>query len=616
MASRDLLSNRRVSDIVAAGEAAVEESRFEEAANHFRTALRMGTASAEEEAHIRCQLSEALEKRGLNAEQLEAVARYDKFSEFSRLSERTQMLVLIRLGWGYSVNNDIPRSIALFNQAMQIARRLEDHSGLGACFFGLGRAYRNFSEIRIARDHYTSALEHFRQTGDWRKLAESYIHIGHINAFEGDFRGALLSIKQALTIIGDKDEANLLGRAYMYLAITHDNLGSTSKALNCWEKCIDYFRRAGNATFIAINQNNLAEKLVWLGEWPRAEQLMKEAIEMLGKTPNVAQYGGAVDTLAELYLLQGKLDEADRLLEESLNILSAFKTGEGIEISTQVTIGRSNLIKGDTDSAIKHLERAIEICERWGDHHLLSDARLWLAEALLQKGQLNRARAIVENVQSSLRDAPNMRAWGLMMRMVAKVEAASGHIAAAIQSLGQSTSMFELRENSYACAVNRMVLAGLHEQQGRIAEAIADVEAALATFERLGAKIDLRRAKDYLLSLRSRPAERAEQPAAETGSFRIADLDLASAVDGFTAQRIVQAAISRELLLHELASIARAKSLSRSVLVAESTRNEDAARTDSGLRIATVIGLAEGEQREALEYLKSLDARDYNRSFV
>ncbi|HSE97967.1 MAG TPA: tetratricopeptide repeat protein, partial [Blastocatellia bacterium] len=411
MASRDPLGKRRVSDLVAAGQAALEESRFEEATNHFRAALKAGTGSAEDEALIRCQLSEALEKRGLNNEQLEAVARYDKFSEFARLSEHTQMLVLIRLGWGYSVNNDIPRAIALFNQAMQIARRLEDHSGLGACFFGLGRAYRNFSEIRIARDHYTSALEHFRQTGNWRKLAESYIHIGHINAFEGDFRSALLSIKQALTIIGDKDEANLLGRAYMYLAITHDNLGSTSKALDCWEKCIDYFRRGGNATFLAINQNNLAEKLVWLGQWPRAEQLMKEAIETLGNTPNVAQYGGAVDTLAELYLLQGKLDEADRLLKESLNILSTFKTGEGIEISTQVTIGRSYLIKGDPETAISHLGRAIEICERWGDHHLLSDARLWLAEALLQKGQLDQARAIVESVQASLHDAPNMRAW-------------------------------------------------------------------------------------------------------------------------------------------------------------------------------------------------------------
>ena len=153
------------------------------------------------------------------------------------------MLALIRLGWGYSFNNDLPRAIALFNQALQIARRLKDHAGLGACFFGLGRAYRNFSEIRIARDHYVSALEHYRRTGDWRKLAESHLFIGYIYAYEGDFRSALQSLKQALTIIGNREEHDLLGRAHMYLAITHDNLGSTSKALVHGRKASSIFAR-------------------------------------------------------------------------------------------------------------------------------------------------------------------------------------------------------------------------------------------------------------------------------------------------------------------------------------------------------------------------------------
>ena len=46
------------------------------------------------------------------------------------------MMTLIRLGWGYSFNNDLPRAIALFNHAAQIARQLEDHAGMGACYFG------------------------------------------------------------------------------------------------------------------------------------------------------------------------------------------------------------------------------------------------------------------------------------------------------------------------------------------------------------------------------------------------------------------------------------------------------------------------------------------------
>ena len=82
--------------------------------NHLRAALRLGPRSSDEEAQIRCLLSIALDRTGLYPEQLEAVSKYDKPSNLARLTEADQMHVLIRLGWGYCLNNDIPRSIAFF----------------------------------------------------------------------------------------------------------------------------------------------------------------------------------------------------------------------------------------------------------------------------------------------------------------------------------------------------------------------------------------------------------------------------------------------------------------------------------------------------------------------
>ncbi|MEW6208106.1 MAG: sigma 54-interacting transcriptional regulator [Acidobacteriota bacterium] len=618
MASREPLSSRHAQDPVAAGKAALEESRFEEAADHFRSALRMGARTAEEEATIRCHLSEALEQRGLYKEQLEAVAKYARFSEYARLSDPAQMTLLTRLGWSYSFNNDIPRAIALFNQAMQIARKLDSHAGMGACYFGLGRAYRNLSEVRIARDYYTSALEHYRIIGNWRQLAESYINIGYIATFDGDYRSALQSLKQALAMIGYREEHSLLGRAYMYLAVTYDHLGSTSRALAAWEKCIDHFRQAGNAYLVASNQNNLADKLIWLGQWARAEQLVKSAIEVLRHTSIITSYGGALDTLAQLYLLQGKIEEADRLLEECLEVLSPVKAGEWGLLSTRITIGRSHIVKGRADLAIDPLEEVIETCERTGDHRYIVDAKLWLAEALLATGQAERANELVESVSSFLRDSPTMLGWGLMMRMVAKVESARGHLASAIQSLGQSTSIFELNGNVYACAVNRIIYAGMLERLGRVPEAINEIESAKASFDRLGAAIDSRTTGELLDRIKERLLEVKPEPpsinvrAQEAG----ATLDLASAMDGFIAQRLVRASVMRELLLHELASIVRSQAASRAALIVEIGREEDASGQRGGIRIAASVGLSEREQREELELLKRIEAQDYARYFI
>ena len=623
MAIKEAPGGLRIDEAVAAGQTAMEQSRFEEAANQFKSALRMGSRSIDEEAYIRCLLSVALEKRGLNPEQLEAVSKYEKPTDFARLSAAHQMSVLIRLGWGYCFNNDIPRSIALFNQGLDHARAVDDHAQIGECYFGMGRAYSVFSELRIARDHYTSALEHYRQVGNWSKLAESYINIGYINVREGDFRSALHSVKQALTIIGTRDEPDLVGCAHWYLAVVYSNLGETNKEIASWERCIEDFERADNPKFVAINQNNFAMQLIRFGEWGRAEELAKRALETLGKVNSVAAQGGAYDTLAQLYLLMGRLDESDRALEKSLEILSSIKNGEWAEASTQMTVGRSYLMKGKRELAIEPLERAVDIATRRGEQHDLPEARLWLAEALLQNGRLQEARDLVENVRSFLRETPNLLVWGLMMRMVAKIEIADGHIAAAIQSLAQSTSIYTLRRNPYPCAVNQVLLAEMLERQGNIDHAISEVESAVEAFDHLGAAIDARNAKTYLASLKAAPvalgaSANAESPTLEligAGRHRFAS-GLASAIDGFIAQRLVQATASHDLLLHELVSIVREQSSSRGAIVAEILNDESLAREALRLRAVASIGLNEAEQAQEIDFLRTLAPEQFQSNSV
>lgn len=622
MATREALGSQRIDEMVAAGQAALDQSRFEEAANNFKSALRLGPRSSDEEAQIRCLLSVSLEKRGLNPEQLEAVSKYAKPADFRRLTETSQMSVLIRLGLGYCFNNDIPRSIALFNQALHLARAADDHVQMGECYFGMGRAYSVFSELRIARDHYTSALEHYRMVGNWSKLAESYINIGYINAREGDFRNALHSVKQALTIIGNRDEPDLLGRAHWYLAVVYSNLGEVDKEIASWERCIEDFKRADNPKFVAINQNNFAMQLIRFCEWARAEELAKCAIEALSKVNSVAAQGGAYDTLAQLYLLMGRLDESDRALAKSLEIISSIKNGEWAEASTQMTIGRSYLVRRNPELAIAPLERAVDIATRRGEQHDLPEARLWLAEALLQNGRLQEARELVENVRSFLREAPNLLVWGLLMRMVSKIEVADGYTAAAIQSLAQSTSIYTLRRNDYHCAVNQVLLAAMMERQGNIGLAIAEVEAALGAFERLGAAIDARNAGVYLESLRAKSKSDALSGNGEPREVGRSDsgpsiaYGLASAVDGFIAQRLVQASVSRDLLLHELVSIVREQSSSRGAVVAEILNVESAKREALRLRVAASIGLNQPEQNERIDFLNTLSPEDYRSQSV
>ncbi|HVF88961.1 MAG TPA: sigma 54-interacting transcriptional regulator [Blastocatellia bacterium] len=626
------MSSQRVEEVIASGQSALDDSRFEEAEVRFRAALRMGPHTAEEEALIRCKLSSALEKRALNREQLEAVSKYDNFSDFVRLSERTQMLVLISLGWAHSVNNDIPRSIALFNQAITIARKLDDHAGMGACYSGLGRSYRFVSEIRIARDHYRSALEHFRQVGEWRELAECYSFIASIDGREGDTRNAVHSLKQALAIIGDRKEHDLLGRIYSDLALLTQNIDLiASKNRNYWEKGIYHFQKAGNKYMLAVIYNNFANQLLLLGEWDRGEEMSKTAIELLRGTTRFLNLGGALDTLAQFYVLRGRLDEADQLLQESMDAFETIKKKHPLnkelplEASTQTTMGKSCLAKNQPEMAIPHLERSVDISMRSGDRQYLSDARIWLTETLLRLKQVGRARLVVETMRESLRESPEMLAWGQMMRLEAKLASQEGHLAAGIQALGQSTSLFQITGNVYDLAVNRVVLASMFELQGALPEAITEVKDAIVNFEKLGAAVAYRNAKSYLESLKWRlSVGGAESKAEGVGREIILQAhaqpkatSLASILDGFIAQRLVQASVSKELLLYEVVSIVRSQSGARGAVIYEVNQSDDTTWTQiTGLEVAASVGVEEREHPDLKKLIMGLPTQAYSANFI
>jgi hydrogenase-4 transcriptional activator len=621
MATHNYLGIPSLQDVIDAGKAALEESRFEEAANHFSSALRLAPSS-DEEALIRALLSDAFYKRGMSREQLEAVIKYTNFSDFARLSESMQMFVLIRLGWAFTFNNDIPRAIAFFNQALPIAQRLEDHKGIGDCYFGLGRAYRFVSEIRIARDHNTSALEYYRRVGDWRRLAENYLNIATIDAREGDFQNAINAIKQTLAIVGDRTEHHLLGHAYNDLALIYDHLGMpTESILSTWENCIEHFRQSGDEVWLGTSYNNLACKLIQLGDLERAEKLCVAAIDMIRPTGRLQQLGAALDSLAQIYLILGRVEDATKLLEDSIQVFAKIKENKKflnkevyLELQPSMTFGKSYLVLGDIEQAIQHFEHSIDLSLRLGERQFRAEAQLYLAEALLQKGDVEKGSDIAESVRAHLQDSPDMTVWGTLARLDAKIAFANNQIAAACQSLEQSSSLFEIRDNKYQRAINRIERAKILEKQADYDEAISEVEQALRLFDTIGAAFDSGNARSFLESLKN--LQSITQTSGQEFSEKQA-LDTISQVDWFIARRLVQAAVSRELLLHELSAVIKSLTASKAVVILEAEAAQDnSLNHPAQYKLIDSIDFQESEKKRELEFINRLQPTAYKDAFV
>ena len=127
-------------------------------------------------ALARCALSTALEQQGHYRDSLAAVAMYEAPESRAKLDEQTVSYSAFRSDSAYNYNGDHPKAIAMLKSTLR--DYAESGAKPGPDLRRLVPRYRNISEYPIARDYAQRALENFRQTGEWRGLAESYFGVG------------------------------------------------------------------------------------------------------------------------------------------------------------------------------------------------------------------------------------------------------------------------------------------------------------------------------------------------------------------------------------------------------------------------------------------------------
>src|SRR4030095_4765832 len=109
-----------------------------------------------------------VEMQGHYRESLASVAMYETLESRAGLDEEAVHLLRVQIGLAYNYNGDHPKAIAILKAALRDFSDSGAEAKIGPVYAALARIYRTISEYPIARDYGQRALEHFRQTGEWR----------------------------------------------------------------------------------------------------------------------------------------------------------------------------------------------------------------------------------------------------------------------------------------------------------------------------------------------------------------------------------------------------------------------------------------------------------------
>ncbi|HEX5089875.1 MAG TPA: LuxR C-terminal-related transcriptional regulator [Nocardioides sp.] len=253
-----------------------------------------------------------------------------------------------------------------------------------------------------------------------------------------------------------------------------------------WVRAADDFeRRYGNRHLYTTCRTSLGAVLFAAGDWAGAERELRAALE-LGASAEPAVCAEAIVWLALLRLAQGRLEEAERLLE-GLDEVPAHN----------LIRGSLALARGDVAEARRFARRRVRAMgrpdlERSGGYHRGLD---WLEqgsvlELLARVGDPPEAESAVQQL-AHLASATGMEQLrALWLR-------ATGILHADVPSLEGAVSLFTRLRLPLEAGRSRMALAAVLTGD----DAIAEARAALATFETLGADRDANQAAARLREL-------------------------------------------------------------------------------------------------------------------
>src|SRR6478672_9741455 len=505
-------------------------------------------------ALARCALSTALEMQGNYRESLAAVAMYESPESRAKIDQPTLQLLKVQIGLAYNYNGDHPKAISILKGTLRDFSGTETEQSNGPIYAALARVYRSITEYPIARDYAQRALEHFRQTGEWRGLAEAYFGIALADMQEGAYEACLENLQQALKLIGDHPASYTLGKIYSNMAGACWFLKRPQEGVRYLEKAISYYERTDHKGNAANGYNNLGINLILMGQWGRAQEALERALSLATEADERAEKVPMIlDSLGELLMLRGELDEAKDYLERAVGLATEdgnkWYAGQALR-----TLARCYVAMEDHVKALTKGTEALRIAMAIGDRQAICESRLILAEAHLQNGETEKCSAQLEKVTDETTESTTDLGFaGESQRLMGMLAAIQSDFSSAAQHFGSSVSIFDMLGDRYRAARAHSEL-GRAYASSQPSRAMEHLSRAVNAFRELGAKLEQKRAEATLANLDRTTPERNEEQ---------------SALPQLLTMRLAEAVTSRELLLRELAAIMRQETNARAVVITE-----------------------------------------------
>jgi class 3 adenylate cyclase/tetratricopeptide (TPR) repeat protein len=284
-------------------------------------------------------------------------------------------------------------AMASFEQALQALASLREPGDTTVLAFDLRRALGG--TLSIIGEHG----RHLALLGEAEALARALddrarlgrVLAGKANVFRaiGDFDGAMAAGRQALDLAVELGDRALQGQAFYNLGQANYAIGNFSGAAELLRQNVEASDRESgrpSAGWRSLTQARLAQVLCVVGDFAEGRRHGEEALRLATREGRGYTLIAAHGCLGHLYLAQGDLEHAVRVLEPGLALCRASDNRDWLP-GMAARLGFAYTLQGHLAEGCALLEEGINVTIRTGALQNYSRWVAWLSEVCRLAGR-------------------------------------------------------------------------------------------------------------------------------------------------------------------------------------------------------------------------------------
>lgn len=334
------------------------------------------------------------------------------------------------------------------------------------------------------------AFNIFLSAGNKVAAADCVRQMGDMFGTQGHYERSIETYQRALNLLEGLGEHEKTGSVLNNMAIAYANEGNLDRAEQLYRAAKTEFEQSGDLNNRVTAMANIADIYYLRGNLKAAEKSYQDALKAESSLENTDP-GYMLYRLADLYLIEGRVQDAHRLAQQSVeSFLSTHGTYQYLT-NAMVVLGETLEAQGDLAGARSQFEQALATQQKMGALELAAESQAALASLDIEEGRSERAESLIRTALAEFAKEKNdpdaSSAYTLLSRsllMHGELEEARKAAQRAVDlSLTSSDPALTLPAQIQQ---SRLEMASSKDENANSASALRRLNSVIATAKRLG----------------------------------------------------------------------------------------------------------------------------------